>query len=117
MGERAIRHLAVQRKISGSFFKRVAPHYLRLLAINQTCRFQEKSFLRFLLSAKKDVDQFKDRRAQESLPERSHHVRMTSFDPDAPRGAVFPENPYVFRHIHQTTNCDGRARPRLPYVF
>lgn len=62
MGERAIRHLAVQRKISGSFFKRVAPHYLRLLAINQTCRFQEKSFLRFLLSGGKDVDQFKDLR-------------------------------------------------------
>ena len=62
MGERAIRHLAVQRKISGSFFKRVAPHYLRLLAINQTCRFQDKSFLRFLLSGQKDVDQFRDRK-------------------------------------------------------
>jgi hypothetical protein len=35
---------------------------LRLLAINQTCRFQGKSFLRFLLSGKKDVDQFKDRK-------------------------------------------------------
>ena len=42
MGERAIRHLAVQRKISGSFFRRTAPHYLRLLAINQTRRFQQK---------------------------------------------------------------------------
>ncbi len=66
MGERAIRHLAVQRKISGSFYKRVAPHYLRLLAINQTCRFQEKSFLRFLLSGQKDVDQFKDRRRKKA---------------------------------------------------
>jgi len=73
MGERAIRHLAVQRKISGSFYKRVAPHYLRLLAINQTCRFQEKSFLRFLLSGKKDVDQFKDRKlriASKAVPRR-----------------------------------------------
>ena len=40
MAERAIRQLAVQRKISGSFFKRVAPQYLLLLAISQTCRFQ-----------------------------------------------------------------------------
>jgi len=50
MAERAIRQLAVQRKISGSFFKRVAPQYLLLLAISQTCRFQGKSFLKFLLS-------------------------------------------------------------------
>ena len=40
MAERASRHLAVQRKISGSFFKRVAEHYLLLLGIAQTCRFQ-----------------------------------------------------------------------------
>ncbi len=66
MGERAIRHLAVQRKISGSFYKRVASHYLRLLAINQTCRFQAKSFLRFLLSGQNDVDQFKDRRRKKA---------------------------------------------------
>jgi predicted RecB family nuclease len=39
MAERAIRQLAVQRKISGRFYKRVAPQYLRLLAISQTCRF------------------------------------------------------------------------------
>src|SRR5207249_1409253 len=58
MAERAIRHLAIQRKISGSFFKRVAPQYLLLLAISQTCRFQGKSFLKFLLSKGKDVDEF-----------------------------------------------------------
>jgi acyl-CoA hydrolase len=59
MAERAIRQLAVQRKISGSFFKRVAPQYLLLLAISQTCRFQGKSFLRFLLSKEIDLDSFR----------------------------------------------------------
>ena len=34
MAERAIRQLAVQRKISGSFFKGVVSHYLLLLAIS-----------------------------------------------------------------------------------
>lgn len=56
--ERAIRHLAVQRKISGSFSSKGANHYLRLLALAQTCRFQKKSFLGFLLSGLKDVDAF-----------------------------------------------------------
>lgn len=60
MAERASRHLAIQRKISGSFFKRVALQYLRLLGIAQTCRFQEKSFLSFLISKEKDIDQFKE---------------------------------------------------------
>jgi hypothetical protein len=59
MAERAIRQLAVQRKISGSFFKRVAPQYLLLLALAQTCRFQGKSFLKFLLSKEQDVDRFR----------------------------------------------------------
>jgi predicted RecB family nuclease len=59
MAERAIRQLAVQRKISGSFFKRVALQYLLLLAISQTCRFQGKSFLKFLLSRETDVDSFR----------------------------------------------------------
>ncbi len=47
MGERAIRELSVQRKISGTFFKSLAPRYLLLLGIAQSCRFQEKSFLSF----------------------------------------------------------------------
>lgn len=62
MAERAIRHLAVQRKISGSFRRRTATEYLRLLGIGQTCRFQEKSFLRFLVSGEKDVDAYRERR-------------------------------------------------------
>ena len=59
MAERAIRQLAVQRKISGTFFKQVAPQYLLLLAIAQTCRFQDKSFLKFLRSKSTDIDAFR----------------------------------------------------------
>jgi hypothetical protein len=59
MAERAIQHLAVQRKISGSFFKSVAPQYLLMLGITQTCRFQDKSLLKFLMSGEKDLDLFK----------------------------------------------------------
>ena len=36
-----------------------APQYLLLLAISQTCRFQGKSFLKFLLSKETDVDSFR----------------------------------------------------------
>jgi hypothetical protein len=61
-GERAIRHLAIQRKISGSFHKDVVPHHLVLLGIAQTCKFQHKSFLKFLLSGEKDVDGFQPNR-------------------------------------------------------
>ena len=62
MAERASRHLAVQRKISRSFFKETAVQYLLLLGIAQTCRFQKKSFLNFLISGGKDIDQFKERK-------------------------------------------------------
>jgi len=59
--ERALRHLAVQRKISGAFSEKGARDYLRLLAIAQSCRFQRKSFLGFLLSKSKNVDEYQDR--------------------------------------------------------
>ena len=73
--ERALRHFAVQRKISGSFFESGATSYLTLLGIMQTCRFQEKSFLKFLVSGEKDVDTFKSPKvkkrtqAAQSIPE------------------------------------------------
>ncbi|MDJ0719318.1 MAG: IS66 family transposase [Prochloraceae cyanobacterium] len=57
--ERALRHIAIQRKISGFFFESGATSYLTLLGIMQTCRFQEKSFLKFLVSGEKDIDAFK----------------------------------------------------------
>jgi transposase-like protein len=41
--ERAIRHLAIQRKISGTFYKKYVQQYLLLLGVAQTCRFQGKS--------------------------------------------------------------------------
>jgi predicted RecB family nuclease len=60
MAERCLRHLAVQRKISGTFQGYDSTHdYLLLLGITQTCRFQNKSLLKFLLSREKDIDQFK----------------------------------------------------------
>jgi predicted RecB family nuclease len=54
MAERGIRHLAVQRKISTYFDKGIS-YYLLLLGIMQTCKFQNKSFLKFMLSGKKNI--------------------------------------------------------------
>ena len=68
--ERAIRHLAVQRKISGAFSTNGATYYLRLLAIAQSCRFQEKSFLGFLLSGLKNVDAYKQFKRRTHTPPR-----------------------------------------------
>ena len=68
MAERGLRHFAVQRKISGSFFKSASNDYLRLLGISQTCRFQGKPFLQFLLSGEKDVDQFKVPKGRRRTP-------------------------------------------------
>ena len=59
VAERALRHLAVQRKISGCFYASLIDEYLLLLGIRQTCRFQDKPLLRFLLSGEKDIDKFK----------------------------------------------------------
>ena len=62
MAERGIRHLAIQRKISGRFSKAGAERYLILLGIAQSCRFQKQSFLRFLLSGELDVDKFNEKK-------------------------------------------------------
>jgi hypothetical protein len=56
--ENAIRHLAIQRDISPCFSESVIHDYLRLLGINQTCRFHDKSFFKFLLSGEIDIRQF-----------------------------------------------------------
>jgi hypothetical protein len=56
--ERALRHITVQEKISTTFYKSLMPQYLLLLGLMQTCRFQDKSFLKFLLSGQKDIDEF-----------------------------------------------------------
>jgi len=77
MAERAIRHLAIQRKISGTFFDSLISQYLLLLGITQSCRFQGKPPLAFLLSEERDVDSFKapkpkryTRRTREKVAER-----------------------------------------------
>ena len=56
--ENGIRHICVQRKISGSFGEVQFPHYLRMVSIMQTCKLQDKSFFKFLLSKEKDVSAF-----------------------------------------------------------
>ncbi len=58
--ERALRHIAKQQQISMNFHEAATHEYLRLLGIKQTCRFQNKSFFRFLLSREKDIDQFEE---------------------------------------------------------
>ena len=58
--ERALRHLAVQRKISGAFSSEGAQDYIRLLGVAQSCRFQGKSFLGFLRSGLHDVDAYRE---------------------------------------------------------
>jgi transposase len=72
--ERAIRHLAIQRDISGSFYESGARDYLTLLGIRQTCRSQGKSFFKFLFSGETDLDTFeahKRKRSQVRTPQSS----------------------------------------------
>lgn len=56
--ENGLRHICVQRKISGSFGGNQFPYYIRMVSIMQTCKLQKKSFFKFLLSKEKDVDSF-----------------------------------------------------------
>ena len=56
--ENGIRHVCVQRKISGSFGGDQFPHYLRMVSIMRTCKLQHKSFFKFLLSKDLDIDLF-----------------------------------------------------------
>ena len=82
-GERAIRHLAIQRKISGFFFKSFASRYLVLLGIAQTCKFQEKSFLKFLLSGEMDVNSFRPlRRRRMTRPFVKTSIAIQSHETD-----------------------------------
>jgi hypothetical protein len=60
--EHAIRHLAIQRDLSRSFHESGTYDYLRLLSIRQTCRFQGKSFFKFLFSGETDLDKFEARK-------------------------------------------------------
>ena len=60
--EHGIRHLALQRDMSKVFFETGARNYLLLLGIRQTCRFQGKSFFKFLYSGETDLDKFEARK-------------------------------------------------------
>ena len=64
--ERALRHLTVQEKISGTFSKTTTEDYLCLLGVRQTCRFQGKSFFKFLFSGETDLDTFESRKRKRS---------------------------------------------------
>jgi hypothetical protein len=65
--ERAIRPFAIQRDISKGPFDDSAIHdYLALLTIRQTCRFQGKSFFKFLFSGETDLEKFKARKRKRS---------------------------------------------------
>ncbi len=78
--ERALRHLAVQRKISGAFSSKGAQDYIRLLGVAQSCRFQEKSLLGFLRSGLQDVDAYKEARCRHR---RSSSAIMANASPKA----------------------------------
>jgi len=69
--ERAIRHVAKQRAISTSFHASVMKNYLVLLGIKQACRFQGKSFFKFLLSGETDLENFeaRKRKRQQVMPQ------------------------------------------------
>ena len=61
--ERALRPFAIQRDISKSPFNDSATRdYLTLLSIRQTCRFQGKSFFKFLFSRETDLETFEARK-------------------------------------------------------
>ena len=61
--ERAIRPFAIQRDISKSpLYDATTYAYLALLSIRQTCRFQGKSFFKFLFSGETDLEKFEVRK-------------------------------------------------------
>jgi predicted RecB family nuclease len=65
--ERAIRPFAIQRDTSKSpLYDSATRHYLTLLSIRQTCRFQGKSFFKFLFSGATDLDMFETRKRKRS---------------------------------------------------
>jgi predicted RecB family nuclease len=66
--ERAIRPFAIQREVSKSPFQEsVTRDYLVLLSIRQTCRFQGKSFFKFLYSRETNLDKFEVRKRKRRI--------------------------------------------------
>lgn len=69
--ENALRPITLQLDVSGVLHKSVIKEYLVLLGIKQTCKFQDKSFLKFLLSKEKDVDLFKVSKSRKPISVRN----------------------------------------------
>jgi predicted RecB family nuclease len=65
--ENALRAIILQLEISLVLHASVIDEYLVLLSIKQTCKYQNKSFLKFLLSKEKHVDLFKDSKLRKPL--------------------------------------------------
>jgi hypothetical protein len=65
--ENALRAITLQLDISKVLYESVIEEYLILLSIKQTCRFQDKSFLKFLLSGEKDIDCFKGYKSRKPI--------------------------------------------------
>ena len=65
--ENALRAIILQLDISMVLHESVIEEYLVLLSIKQTCKFQNKSFLKFLLSKEKDVDLFKNSKLRKPI--------------------------------------------------
>ena len=65
--ENALRAITLQLDISKVLHESVIEDYLMLLSIKQTCKYQEKSFLKFLLSEEKDVDLFKGSKSRKLI--------------------------------------------------
>ena len=110
MGERALRR-TVQRKISGSFYESLAPAYLLLLGLAQTCRFQDKSLLKFLLSGEKDVDAFKPakRRRRVTAPGPHTSKNADGLERAIPVSTATPKNT---GSVLPRNLCDLRANRR-----
>ena len=64
LAERAIRPLAVHRDHSAPWHEAPTRNYFVLLGIQQTCRYQNKSFFRFLFSEETDLDNFNPRKSR-----------------------------------------------------
>jgi hypothetical protein len=56
--ENALTHIILQENISRVFHKSVIQDFLILLGIRQSCKFHNKSFLKYLLSGKEISDYF-----------------------------------------------------------
>lgn len=108
--ERALRHLAIQRKISGAFSQRGAQDYLSLLSVAQSCRFQEKSMLDFLLSGEVDVDAFRKREKIRTTQPNSRQAMVLDF--------LKAHDGIEGRHVVELCGITGRqARHLLKRMF